>query len=304
MMKGQAMHTIESVIKRIAEQFHEADIAFAHGTDNAVDEAAYLVFGALNLDHDNAAEAYQMNVNELNVDIIDNLVEQRIKTKLPVAYLINQAWFAGLQFFVDQRVLIPRSPIAELINNQFNPWLDINSKQYVLDLGTGSGCIAIAMAAHFPNMKVDAIDYSQAALEVAAMNIQRHHLSERVRLIESDFFKKLANNKAQYQYDLIISNPPYVDKDEISMMSSEFHHEPLIGLASGDDGLDAVNVIIKESSDYLSKDGVLIVEVGNSQWALEEKYPNLPFIWIEFEMGGNGVFLLTKEDLDHHNETS
>lgn len=303
-MKGQAMHTIESVIKRIAEQFHEADIAFAHGTDNAVDEAAYLVFGALNLDHDNAAEVYQMNVNELNVDIIDKLVEQRIKTKIPVAYLINQAWFAGLQFFVDQRVLIPRSPIAELINNQFNPWLDINSKQYVLDLGTGSGCIAIAMAAHFPNMKVDAIDYSQAALEVAAMNIQRHHLSERVRLIESDFFKKLANNKAQYQYDLIISNPPYVDKYEISMMSSEFHHEPLIGLASGDDGLDAVNVIIKESSDYLSKDGVLIVEVGNSQWALEEKYPNLPFIWIEFEMGGNGVFLLTKEDLDHHNETS
>ena len=163
-MKGQAMHTIESVIKRIAEQFHEADIAFAHGTDNAVDEAAYLVFGALNLDHDNAAEVYQMNVNELNVDIIDKLVEQRIKTKIPVAYLINQAWFAGLQFFVDQRVLIPRSPIAELINNQFNPWLDINSKQYVLDLGTGSGCIAIAMASHFPNMKVDAIDYSQVAL--------------------------------------------------------------------------------------------------------------------------------------------
>tara|TARA_B100001094_G_scaffold55323_1_gene50859 strand:+ start:226 stop:1134 length:909 start_codon:yes stop_codon:yes gene_type:complete len=302
-MGNLAINTIESVIRRISGQFHEADIAFTHGTDNAVDEAAYLVFGALNLDHDAAAEVYLMSVNKMQMKMINELVEQRIKSKLPVAYLINQAWFAGLEFFVDERVLVPRSPIAELIINHFNPWLDINSKQHVLDLGTGSGCIAIAMAMYFSHLKVDAIDCSQAALDVAAMNVQRHHIDEKVRLIKSDFFNKLANDKAQYQYDLILSNPPYVDKNEIAMMASEFHHEPIIGLASGDDGLDAVNVIIRESSNYLSENGALIVEVGNSQWALEEKYPNIPFTWLEFEMGGHGVFLLTKEDLDNHNES-
>jgi len=295
--------TVEALLKDISRQFFNADITFAHGTDNAVDEAAYLIFGYLHLDHDSAEKTYKKIVSNHDIEIIKSMALKRINSQLPMAYILKQSWFAGLEFFVDQRVLIPRSPIAELINNKFEPWINIENKQRALDLGTGSGCIAIALAKNFSNLHVDAIDYSVDAIDVATINVKQHSLEERVKIIESNFFDALSANKEHYQYDLIISNPPYVDKDDISIMPAEFHHEPIIGLASGDDGLESVNIILKDAGDYLSEDGVLIVEVGNSQWALQEKYPLLPFVWLDFEMGGSGVFLLTKEDLDNHNKT-
>ena len=294
--------TVEELLKDIARQFYEADISFSHGTDNAVDEAAYLIFGYLQLDHDSPEAIYQRIVAKNDIKAIKSMAAKRIDSKLPIAYILNQAWFAGLEFFVDERVLIPRSPIAELIHNRFRPWINMDQDQRVLDLGTGSGCIAIAMAVYFTNASIDAVDFSPEALEVAAINIKQHSMENRVRLIKSDFFDVFCDTKDLYQYDLIVSNPPYVDKNDISIMPQEFHHEPIIGLASGDDGLDSVNIILRDAGDYLRENGVLIVEVGNSQWALQEKYPKLPFIWLDFEMGGNGVFLLTKEDLDNHNK--
>ena len=294
--------TVEELLKDIARQFYEADISFSHGTDNAVDEAAYLIFGYLQLDHDSPEAIYQRIVAKNDIKAIKYMAAKRIDSKLPIAYILNQAWFAGLEFFVDERVLIPRSPIAELIHNRFRPWINMDQDQQILDLGTGSGCIAIAMAVYFTNASIDAVDFSPEALEVAAINIKQHSMENRVRLIKSDFFDVFCDAKDLYQYDLIVSNPPYVDKNDISIMPQEFHHEPIIGLASGDDGLDSVNIILRDAGDYLRENGVLIVEVGNSQWALQEKYPKLPFIWLDFEMGGNGVFLLTKEDLDNHNK--
>ena len=294
--------TVEVLLKDIARQFYETDIAFSHGTDNAVDEAAYLIFGYLKLDHDSAEAIYQRIVAKNDIKAIKSMAAKRIDSKLPIAYILNQAWFAGLEFFVDERVLIPRSPIAELIHNRFRPWINMDQDQRVLDLGTGSGCIAIAMAVYFTNASIDAVDFSPEALEVAAINVKQHSMENRVRLIKSDFFDVFCDAKDLYQYDLIVSNPPYVDKHDISIMPQEFHHEPIIGLASGDDGLDSVNIILRDAGDYLRENGVLIVEVGNSQWALQEKYPKLPFVWLDFEMGGNGVFLLTKEDLDNHNK--
>jgi|TARA_B110000438_G_scaffold36986_1_gene36777 ribosomal protein L3 glutamine methyltransferase len=293
---------VEDLIKDIARQFYEADISFFHGTDNAVDESAYLVFGYLGLDHDSTEITYQKNISKSDIAALELLCKKRIDSKLPVAYILNQAWFAGLEFFVDQRVLIPRSPIAELILNQFKPWIDLDFERRALDLGTGSGCIAIALATYFSKISVDAIDYSIDALEVAKINIKKHSLENRVRLIESNFFESLSATKNLHQYDLIVSNPPYVNKEDISIMPMEFRHEPIIGLASGDDGLESVNIILRDAGDYLRKNGILIVEVGNSQWALQEQYPKLPFVWLDFEMGGAGVFLLTKEDLDNHNK--
>ena len=294
--------TVENLIKDIARQFYEADLSFSHGTDNAVDESAYLVFGYLGLDHDSTESTYQQSISKSDVDAIELLCKERIDRKIPIAYILNQAWFAGLEFFVDQRVLIPRSPIAELIHNQFKPWIDLDYERRALDLGTGSGCIAIAIATYFSKISIDAIDYSTGALEVAAINIKKHSLENRVNLIESNLFESLSAAKDLYQYDLIVSNPPYVNKEDISIMPMEFHHEPIIGLASGDDGLESVSIILRDAGDYLRENGILIVEVGNSQRALQEKYPKLPFVWLDFEMGGTGVFLLTKEDLDNHNK--
>jgi ribosomal protein L3 glutamine methyltransferase len=225
------------------------------------------------------------------------LLEARINQRTPVPYLTNQAWFAKLPFYVDERVLIPRSPFAELIHNRFSTWLeDDKPVSRILDMCTGSACIAIALAKEFTNSQVDAVDISYEALEVADFNIHEHLVSDRVFPIQSDVFSGVPGQK----YDLIIANPPYVDAEDMADLPDEFHHEPELGLASGDDGLDVTRTILAQAADHLTDHGLLFVEVGNSMVHMEAIYPNLPFTWLEFENGGIGVFVLSKEDLVKH----
>ena len=296
------MVTVETLIRETANKFNESNLTFGHGTDNAIDEAAYLIFGYLNLNHDEAEEAYQKAISNEDLREIDKLIDCRINQNCPVAYLIKKAWFAGLEFFVDERVLVPRSPLAELIINKIRPWADDKLMTRALDMGTGSGCIAVALGKYFPDIEIDAIDYSPEALQVANINLKQHKMTDCVNLIESNFFSNLPEYHYSNCYDLIISNPPYVDEEDISNMAPEFHHEPILGLASGKDGLESVKILLKESCKYLRENGLLIVEVGNSRQALEEFYPAIPFIWIDFMLGGEGVFLLMKSDLEEHME--
>ena len=285
---------IEYLIRRIAERFEEAELSYGHGTDNASDEAAWLVFASLGLSHDDAPAIYAMEVDDNEVSTAMDIAERRVRDRVPLAYLINQAFFAGHEFYVDERVLVPRSPFAELIQTQFSPWLAEGTVRSAVDLGTGSGCIAIAIAHAFPEARVDAVDISSDALEVTAINIERHELTDRVTAVKSDFFATLSGR----QYDLIVSNPPYVDRQDMESMPDEYHHEPVLGLAAGDDGLESVHKILRDASRFLTDNGILLCEVGNSQPALEAAYPKTAFVWLEFSQGGAGVFLLTKDDLE------
>lgn len=284
---------VEQLIHDIAARFEAAQLSYGHGTDNPLDEAAWLVFATLQLSHDDAPAAYATVVAEESLSRVVALAGRRIDERMPLAYLVNQAFFAGHEFYVDERVLVPRSPMAELIQAQFSPWTRPERIRAVLDLGTGSACIAIAIAHAFPDASVDAVDISADALAVATINIEKHGLEARVTTVQSDCFSALGGRR----YDLIVSNPPYVDREDLHAMADEFQYEPELGLAAGDDGLDAVHRILQDASRFLMDNGILVCEVGNRQTALEQAYPDTAFVWLEFEHGGAGVFLLTKGDL-------
>ena len=284
--------TVEELIRATAKRLEAAGLTYGHGTDNPTDEAAWLVFSHFGLSHAAAPDVYSESVDSQRLPGFEALVERRIRERIPAAYLLNEAWFAGLEFYVDERVLIPRSPIAELIHERFEPWVDPAAVRTIVDLGTGSGCIAIALAKAFPDAQVDAVDISRDALEVAAINVDRHAVGDRVRLVESNFFDALEG----CQYDLIVSNPPYVDRDDMQSLPDEYRHEPGLGLTAGDTGLDSVNIILQDAPRFLSGHGILVCEVGNSQPALEKAYPDVAFVWLTFEHGGQGVFLLSAGD--------
>ena len=262
-----------------------------------MDDAAALVFHALNLSHDLGAAAYRKRVSATARQRAEELITRRIKERITPVYLTNETWFAGLPFYVDSRALIPRSALAELIERQFTPWIDPRKVQHILDVGTGSGCIAIACAKAFPRAKVDAIDISKDALEVAAINVRKHRLGRRVRVVESDQFNGLSG---EHTYDIIVSNPPYVGAREMRTLPPEYRHEPRIALAAGDSGLDSVRVLIREAGRFLRAGGILVVEVGNTETAVRRAFRDLPFVWLDFERGGGGVFLLTAEQLMNH----
>jgi len=284
--------TVADLIASVTRRLRRARVFFGHGTDNASDESAALVLHALKLSYD--ARALKRRVSAAQRERVEDLVRRRIEERVPLAYLTHEAWFAGLRFHVDQRVLIPRSAIAELIERRFAPWIAAARVRNVLDMGTGSGCIALATAKAFPRARVDAVDIDASALAVAAINRRRFRLTRRVRLIESDHFAALSGNS----YDIIVSNPPYVGAREMRGLPREYGHEPRLALASGRDGLDSVATILHEAAKFLRPQGLLVVEVGNTERVLARAYPKMPFTWLDFERGGGGVFLLTREQLE------
>lgn len=286
-MSPSRLRTVRDHIRWAVSRFHEAGLFFGHGTDNAWDDARQLVLGALHLPFEIADSYLDCRLEEDEQQHLLELIRRRIEERVPTAYLIGEAWFCGLPFLVDERVLVPRSPIAELISQRFTPWLPAEPAR-ILDLCTGSGCIGIACAYAFPDAEVVLGDLSFEALEVANHNIERHELEERVYTVQGDGFDGLPGQR----FDLIVSNPPYVDAEDFADMPAEYQHEPELGLACGDDGLNLVRRMLAEAADHLSEKGLLIVEVGNSQVHVEALYPEVDFTWLEFEQGGHGVFLL------------
>ncbi len=285
--------TLRDMLRLAVSHFYAANLYFGHGTENAWDEAVALVLHVLHLPPDINPQVLDARLTLSERRKVARLITRRVKERIPSAYLTHEAWFAGLPFYVDQRVLIPRSPVAELIEQNFSPWIAVDTVSRVLDLCTGSGCIAIACALAFPHVEVDAVDISEDALTVAKINVERHQVTEQVHLLQSDLFGALKNKK----YDIIISNPPYVSTQEMAELPAEYHHEPALGLAAGSEGLDVVTRILKEARAHLTENGLLVVEVGNSEPALVNRYPEVPFTWLEFQRGGGGVFLLTYEQL-------
>jgi ribosomal protein L3 glutamine methyltransferase len=293
-LQGTGRPTVLALIDRGARRLRRAGVFFGHGTDNARDDSAALVLHALGLPQGGGRAMYARRVGRRDVERVDDLIARRIEERIPAVYLTGETSFAGLSFHVDPRVLIPRSPIAELIERRFAPWTDAGRVRRVLDMGTGSGCIAIACAKALPRARIDAADISPEALAVAAVNVRRHRVGRRVRLVLSDHFSALAGER----YDIIVANPPYVGRREMSGLPPEYRHEPALALAAGREGLDCVRVILREAGAHLRPGGLLVVEVGNTEAAVSRAFKRLPFVWLQFERGGGGVFLLTAEQLD------
>ncbi len=291
------LETIRDFIRLGASRMNRADLYYGHGTDNSWDEAVQLVLHAAGLPWNASPEVLSARLLESEKLEILRLLDERITKRVPLPYLIGEAWFCELPFYVDQRVLVPRSPVAALIREGFQPWLGDVEVNRVLDLCTGSGCIGIACASYFDLAEVDLVDISEDALAVAEENIRRHQLEERVHPIRSDLFEGL-----QERYQLIVSNPPYVDQHDFEEMPAEFSHEPVLGLTSGIDGLDITRRILRQAADYLTGDGVLVVEVGNSEVALQQQFSQVPFTWVDLPEGGNGVFLITAQQLREYRD--
>jgi ribosomal protein L3 glutamine methyltransferase len=285
--------TVGAAIERCARALARARVHFGHGTDNARDEAAELVFYAARLPHEHGSSVYGKPLRPRQRALIDELLERRIKRRIPLPYLTHRAFFGGLELYVDERVLVPRSPIAELIAARFAPWIDARRVRRILDVGTGSGAIALACAKAFPRARVDAAEVSAGAVAVARRNVRRLALGQRVRVLRSNHFAAVPASR----YHIIVSNPPYVGRSEMRGLPREYRHEPRIALAAGDDGLDSVRAIFAAAPRYLADEGILVVEVGNTERLLMRAFPRLPFIWPHIAMGGGGVFVLRAADL-------
>jgi ribosomal protein L3 glutamine methyltransferase len=288
------LHTVRDYLRFAVSRFNHAKLFFGHGSNDAYDEAAYLILHTLHLPLGRLDPFLDAQLTEAERSSVLSIIQQRVEKRIPAAYLTHQAMLGNFSFYVDERVIVPRSFIAELLLEQLSPWITKPEEIYsALDLCTGSGCLAILAAHAFPNASLDAVDLSSAALAVAARNVSDYQLQGRVNLIESDLFAKLGAK----QYDLIISNPPYVDAGSVAALPQEYLHEPKMALGSGHDGLDATRNILKHAAQHLSENGVLIVEIGHNRDALEVAYPNLPFTWLEVSAGDEFVFMLHRNDL-------
>ena len=288
-----ALRTVRDLVRWGASEFGRAGLHFGHGTDNALDEAFHLVTWALKLPHDLPKPYFDAQLTPAEARKVTALLRARVRTRKPAAYLTGEMWFAGLPFEVDARVLVPRSPIAELIEHRFRPWLRAEPRR-ILDLCAGSGCIAAACALAFPDAEVDAIEVDAGALAVMKRNFARHDLQDCVHAIRSDLFAKVGGRR----YELIVSNPPYVPTARWKRMPREYHHEPKLALEAGRDGMDVVARILREAPAHLAEDGLLVCEVGGSVREFDRRFPSIPVVWPEFERGGDGVFVISREDLD------
>lgn len=288
-----ASDTVAGLIDSCARRLARAGVYFGHGTVNARDEAAALVFHVMGLDHADAVRAYQLGVAPPVRARIEALLDERISSRRPLPYLTGEAWFAGLPFHVDERVLIPRSPFAELINLRFEPWLEADAISRILEIGTGSGCIAVALALAFPGSRVTATDISAPALAVAALNVERHGVGDRVEIVQADLFDGLEGRR----FDLIVSNPPYVSEQDIPTFPPEYSHEPRLALASGADGMETPARILHHAARFLTPEGWLALEVGAGISALEARFPTVPFLWPDLLNGGEGIALVSAAEL-------
>ncbi|MFP5074667.1 50S ribosomal protein L3 N(5)-glutamine methyltransferase [Neisseria sp. WLZKY-1] len=290
---AEHLFTVRDLLRFAVSRFNEAGLFFGHGSDNAHDEAAYLILHTLNLPLDVLEPYLDARLMPSEKEELLGLMERRVKERLPVSYLTHHARQGDFDFYVDERVIVPRSFIAELLGEPLRPWIEYDELVHnVLDLCTGSGCLAVQAAYHYPDAVVDAADISLDALEVAAVNVEDYGLEERVNLIHTDLFEGLDGT-----YDLIVSNPPYVDAESVAELPPEYLHEPELSLGSGKDGLDATRQILLHAAKFLNPHGVLLVEIGHNRAELEAAYPELPFTWLETSGGDGFVFLLTREQL-------
>lgn len=288
------LRSVRDYLRFSVSRFNQAELFFGHGSSDAYDEAAYLILHTLHLPLDRLEPFLDARLTELECNEVLHIIQRRVEQRVPAAYLTRQAFLGEFSFYVDERVIVPRSFIAELLREQLNPWIaEPDTVRNVLDLCTGSGCLAILAAHAFPNAEIDAVDLSSAALAVAERNVNDYHLQNQVHLIESDLFNKLTNR----QYDLIISNPPYVDAASVAALPQEYLHEPELALGSGTDGLDATRHILQHAAQHLSENGILIVEIGHNREVLEAAYPHLPFTWLDVTAGDQFVFMLHRNDL-------